>query len=81
MADYSCEWCDKDKTCPYAYNSTSCEQKKKHDDFKNIPSEIIDLLNKTKSEMTKLKDKGDHLEEEFGSVISYIDNLLVYEKE
>jgi hypothetical protein len=27
MADYSCEWCDKDKTCPYAYNSTSCEQK------------------------------------------------------
>lgn len=56
MADYSCEWCDKDKTCPYAYNSTSCEQKK-YDDFKNIPSEIIDLLNKTKSEMTKLKDK------------------------
>jgi len=24
MADYDCEWCNKEKDCKYAYDSTNC---------------------------------------------------------
>ena len=24
MADYDCEWCDKEKSCVYAYDQSNC---------------------------------------------------------
>lgn len=70
MADYSCEWCNKDDVCKYSYIETNC-----------IPKKQLELANKiTQDEVLRYKEIVEDMESRdediFYEVINAYKNII-----
>jgi len=73
MADYSCEWCNHDEDCKYAWNSTTCEPKEMLDLYNALSKEkyeeIVSLVEYLKSK----EDDSDHIQ----IAVSQLNNNII----